>query len=132
MALLVYSTYKVLARGVEKEVIYSQIAKIMRQAKLALEENQLETFRKKIKNIFEILHRIDKKMSIYLQELLEKAKIKKGSKIYEHGISLARVAQIMGISQWELMNYIGQTEVQEYGAKDVRKRLSVARELFGK
>ena len=132
IALLIYSLYKLIARGAEKEKIYSQINSMLKQARAALEGNQFETFRKKIKKIFDVLVRIDRKVSIYFQELLEKARLKKGSKIYEHGISIARVAQIMGISQWELMSYVGQTEIPEYGIKDAKGRLQLARKLFSK
>lgn len=132
IALLIYSVYKVLSRGVEKDKIYSNINNLMKQARVALENNQFDVFRKKIKNIFETLQRIDRKVSIYFQELLDKARLKKGSRIYEHGISLARVAQIMGISQWEMMGYVGQMEVPEYGLKDVRVRLNFAKKLFEK
>jgi hypothetical protein len=132
IALLIYSIYKVMSRGVGKEKIYSQINSMMKQARSALQNNEFEVFRKKVNNMFDILLKIDRKVSIYFQELLEKAKLNKGSKIYAHGISIARVAQIMGISQWELMSYVGQTEVPEYGVKDVRARLGFARKLFAK
>lgn len=130
IALLVYSIYKVFSRGGEKKEIYTKVKAVLKQAKIALENYNLEEFRKKIRNAFDILQRIDRKVSIYFEELLEKARIKKGSSIYEHGISIARVAQIMGISQWELMGYVGKTEVPEYGLKDVKKRLEFARKLF--
>jgi len=130
IALLVYSMYKVLSRGAGKERVYNQIENMLGQAKAALQNNELVIFRKKIKNIFDVLLEIDRKVSIYFQELLEKAKLKKGSKIYEHGISIARVAEIIGISQWELMSYVGQTDIPEYGARDVRGRLAFARKLF--
>ena len=132
VALLIYSIYKVLARGAEKDKIYCQIESMIKQGRAALTTNDFDVFRKKIRNIFSVLQRIDRRLSIYFQELLEKAKLKKGSKIYEHGVSVARVAQIVGISQWELMGYVGQTESPEYGVRDVRGRLIFARKLFGK
>jgi len=130
LALLAYSIYKVLSRGADKKEVYTKIKAILKQAKIALENYNLEEYRKKIKNVFEVIKRLDRKVSIYFQELLEKAKLKKGSKIYEHGISIARVAQIMGTSQWELMDYVGKTDIPEYGIKDAKKRLDFARKLF--
>jgi len=132
IALLVYSMYKVLARGTGKNIIYTKTSSMLRQARTALQNNEIEIFRKKIKKIFDTILRIDKKVNIYFDELLEKAKLKKGSKIYEHGISVARVAEIIGISQWELMGYVGRTELPEYGAKGVAERLAFARILFQK
>jgi len=132
IALLVYSIYKVLSRGSEKAQVYTKINSMLKQAKAALQNDEMGIFRKKIKNMFDIILGIDKKVSIYFEELLEKAKLKKGSKIYAHGISVARVAEMLGISQWELMGYVGMTELPEYGVKGVAERLELAREIFSK
>jgi len=132
IALLVYSIYKVLSRGIGKEKIYSGIKGIIKQARAALEQDQIETYRKKIKNVFDIILKIDKRVSIYLEELLDKAKLKKGSKIYEHGISAARVAEMLGISQWEMMGYVGRTDLPGYGVRKVEERLAFAKSLFSR
>ena len=51
--------------------------------------------------------------------------------MHEHGISVARTAEILGIGQWELMNYIGKTWGPEFVSdQDVQKRIAVARKLF--
>jgi len=130
-ALLIYSIYKIFARGKEKQKIYSKTTPLLKQAKSALEKNNVNEFRKKIKNIFKIILDIDSGASIYLEELLDKAKLKKGTRIYEHGISIARVAEIIGISLWDLSAYIGKTNISEYSAGvSAEKRLQFAREIF--
>jgi len=132
MALLIYSAYKIFARGKDKNRIYSNLTPVLKQAKADLARDNLESFRKRVKNGFKIIMTIDSEASIYLEELLDKAKLKKGAKIYEHGISIARVAEILGISLWELSSYIGRTNLPEYktGA-DMEKRIQLARQIFG-
>ena len=130
-ALLVYSIYKIFARGKDKQVIYSKVTPILKQARAALGKNIIEDFRKRVKNIFKVILDIDSEVSSYLEELLDKAKLKKGTKIYEHGISIARVAEIIGISLWELISYVSKTNIPDYGAGvSAEKRLELTRKIF--
>ncbi len=69
----------------------------------------------------------------YIQEVIRKASINKASKIYEHGISLGQTAKILGISQWELSEYTGQTKIPDVKYNitlDVEKRAKMALEFF--
>lgn len=45
-----------------------------------------------------------------IEEVLRKASINKASKIYEHGISLAKTTKLLGVTPWELSEYIGEKE----------------------
>ena len=71
-------------------------------------------------------------MKLYVQEVINQAQIKKGSKLCEHGLSCSKSAEILGISQWELMNYIGKTKLseEEHDIVDLRTRIDYARGLF--
>ena len=80
--------------------------------------------------IFQLVSGIDKKLRLYVEEVINQAKIKKSSKIYYHGISLARAASMLGVSQWELMNYIGKTSITEFSPGNVKKRLEFTRKIF--
>ena len=79
-----------------------------------------------------LIGKIDEKLELYIEEVIEKSKIKKGSIIYEHGISVGKVAELLGLSTWELMNYIGKTTIADAGREriNVERRLAFARELF--
>ena len=84
-----------------------------------------------IKGVFKEIAKTESKIKVYIEEVIHQAQIKKGSKIFEHGISIARASEMLGISQWELMRYIGKTSITEYaGAEITKKRLKIARELF--
>lgn len=97
-----------------------------------LQQQNLISYRSRLKEILKLISEHDTKLQIYINEVIELAKIKKGSKIYDHGVSLARAAEILGISQWELMNYVGKTMIADKSEVlgDVSHRLDVARGLF--
>ena len=52
--------------------------------------------------------------------------------MYEHGISLGQVADALGVSMWELMDYIGKTRiVDKFGSEtDIKQKLEFTRGLF--
>ena len=77
------------------------------------------------------LTKLDPKLKIHIKEVFEKARINKASRLYEHGISAGRTADLLGISTWELMDYSGTTGLADKGiTKDVKERIKIARELF--
>lgn len=72
-------------------------------------------------------------MSPLIHEVLRKASINKASKVYEHGISLAKTTKLLGISAWEISEYIGEKENPHISLNqtiDVKKRASMAMEFF--
>ncbi|MBT6821290.1 hypothetical protein HOA56_02595 [archaeon] len=98
-----------------------------------LKKSNYEEFRRHIKKIYGDLANTSHEKHLYFKELLEKAEIKKGSKMFYHGISLARVAQKLGLSRWELMEYVGKTSISEnynYGT-DIEGKLEFTRKIFG-
>jgi hypothetical protein len=128
IAVLIYALSKILERGIENHYWFE---KKLEFAKVQLIKQNIDFYRKTIKEIFSQISRIDSKLKIYVQEVIEKAKIKKGAKLYYHGISIARTASVLGITQWELMNYIGKLEEPKAAATNIKDRLSFARKLFG-
>ena len=135
VAVLVYSIYKVIERPVFlEEDYYKKIQALLKEAKNNLMKDNVQNYRKSVKKLFALIDRIDKKLKLYIEEVITKARIKKGSKIFEHGISVGKAAELLGISQWELMAYIGRTELfeKEKFVDDVKGRLRFTRKLFGK
>ncbi len=102
-------------------------------AKNALEKDNEKEYKETMKRIFQHISRFEKKFGMYITQVLEHAKIKKGGRIYEHGFSAGRAAQILGISSWELMSYLGETKLSSF-TKDTststRERMNLTRRLF--
>ena len=130
IAILIYSLSKVIERK-EGKLQYSNLVKLIGAAKVALEGNNIDSYRRNIRKLFDFISSVDSKLKLYVEKVINQAEIKKGGKLYAHGISLARASEILGISQWELMFYIGKTKLTDFtGGVSVKQRLNYARSLF--
>ena len=102
-------------------------------AKDTLEKNNEKEFHNSLRKIFLKISSFEKKFGMYITEVLDHAKIKRGGRIYEHGFSVGRAAQLLGISSWELMSYLGETKIGNFtkdNAFSTKERLNFARRLF--
>lgn len=132
-AILVYALSKTLQRCVESGIAFTKFQQALDDAYAAIKTENFDSYREKIHSLFALIQSTDTKLKLYIEEVVHKAKIKKGGKLHEHGISLARTAELLGIGQWELMNYIGKTKfVETLREEDVKKRIAVARRLFAR
>jgi len=132
IAILIYSLSKIIERK-QGELNYNNILNLLKGAYDFLNKNNIDNYRKTIRKLFSFISTVDTKLKLYIEEVINQAQIKKGSKLYEHGISLARAAEILGISQWELMFYIGKTKITdayEVELISLKDRLKYARSLF--
>ena len=131
IAILIYSLSKIIERK-QKDLDYEKVLSMLNSCISSLKNNQDEEFRKSIKNIFNFIRTIDEKLKLYIHEVINQAQIKKGCKLCEHGISVARASEVLGISQWELMHYLGKTTLIDQFSEPVNvlKRLKIARGFF--
>lgn len=111
-ALLTYSLAKVAAK--EREMDYPKWKQfkedmliLLKEARQQLDKDDEKAYTKTLKQMFGVIGKLDKKLTRYATEVVTQAKIKKGSKVYEHGISAGRAAELMRISEWELQSYVG-------------------------
>lgn len=105
---------------------------VFKQALKDLGQDKAEAYRATIGGLFKKIMDTDQRLKLYIDHVVDFALIKKGSKIYDHGISLAQTANLLGINQWELMEFLGTTTVVDSFQEElgVKRRLQVARELF--
>ncbi len=99
----------------------------------ALEENKTSKYQECMRMARKTITSTALNIKPYVQEVLRKASINKASKIYEHGISLGHTAEILGVSEWELTEYAGQTKIPDIKysiSLDVKKRAALAMEFF--
>ena len=131
VAVLIYSLSKIMERK-QRDLEYERITNMLNSCLSNLNKNQDEDFRKSIKNIFNYIRLVDKKLKMYIYEVINQAQIKKGCKLCEHGISVARASEVLGISQWELMHYLGKTTLIDRFKEpvNVSSRLKFTRSLF--
>ena len=139
VAVVVYSLSKIFEREHYKQ--YSEYEKIHKIIIYSLEcsiedleKKDLKDFRKDFENIRACIKKISGKLKEYIQEVFRKARINKASRIYEHGISMEQTAKLLGITMFELADYVGKTgisDVPENKTLDTKSRIKLAEEIFG-
>jgi len=108
-----------------------EILSLLKRAINNLEQNKEREFRETIKKVLADIHALDREINVYIEDVLEFAKIKKGSRLYEHGLSLGQAAATTGVSKWELMPATGETITHERFVEPIeRKRLLLIKRLF--
>ena len=132
-AILIYALAKILERAKQKgqDVPQKIIDNIQNIIDCVSQDNDFGCD-SAYKNIFNEISKIDDKLPWHVQKVIEKANIVKGSNMFRHGISIGRVANVLGISQWDLMSYIGKTRIidKEGYVTDVESRIKLTRRLF--
>jgi hypothetical protein len=109
------------------------IDKNIRTAIKSLESNDLEKFRTAIGKIRNASNKVDGHLKEYIQDVFYKAGVNKAFKMYEHGLSSERTAELLGVSLWDLASYIGQTTISESSiteAMSVKTRIKITEEFF--
>ncbi|MDP4012155.1 MAG: hypothetical protein Q8R00_00925 [Candidatus Nanoarchaeia archaeon] len=138
IAVLMYSLGKIYERTRYKEFkdwekFNSCVKSKLRLAKDYLMKDDIKGYEINIKSIFVCIEGLDHKLKDYTKEVFETSKVSKGSRLHEHGLSLGRASEILGINSWELKKYVGGTGIYDVGesvTKDIRKRLKYGRSLF--
>lgn len=95
-------SWKSFKKNVEKELLLA-----LKQ----LKQNNVEKYHDHMKNILKRISLIDQKLNKYIIEVLRRSKIKKSSKLLERGLSIGKAADLMGVSSWELLDYVGSTKI---------------------
>lgn len=138
MTVMIYSLSKIFERSDYRktkgwDIFYKNVVNNLKDAYLQLYNGHFDKYREKIKGILDVIDKLDSKLKKYVKEVIERAYIAKGSRFHEHGISVGRVAEMLGISKWELMEYIGKTgipDVPDNIDRSISRRIYTARKLF--
>ena len=138
VAVIVYSLSKIIDRldyrnlpGWKK--FYSNILLYLDKSIKDIEEKNYEKFREDFRGIRNSIGNLSGKLKKYVREVLRNAEINKASRIYEHGISMEQTAKLLGVSLYELANYVGKTgisDVPENYTRNTKSRIKLAMEMF--
>jgi hypothetical protein len=138
VAVMVYALSKIIERKKyesykEWPAFFKRISQDIENAIATLEQKNLKGFRDRLKNIQEAINALSGHLKFYIQDVFRKAQINKASRIYEHGISAAETASLLGITQFELAEYVGRTGIADVDlsiTKPIKERLQFTRSLF--
>jgi len=103
------------------------------RAIIALKRKDIEVYRDQIDSIREYVKKLSGNFKDHIEEVFRKASINKASRLYEHGLSLGKTAKILGLTIWELNQYVGQTGIADLNlayTKDLSDRIKLAEEIF--
>lgn len=136
IAVVLYSLFKIYSRSDYFQMkSWSMFDKktldFLKVAKEKLIKGDFVRYRNVINDYLQSINKLDSRLKRYVKDVINDAKISKGSRLYEHGISAGRTSKILGISRFELMGYVGGTGIADVSVgKRVMDRLDRARGLF--
>lgn len=138
IAVMIYTLSKFLEREDYKKIsgwdrFVKKFNSTLDLAIKALKEENDKAYEKHIQKARQIIASNAPSLKKYIHDVLKKASINKGSKIYEHGISLEQTSRLLGISQWELSDYIGSkslADIKQNQTINVKTRAKMAMEFF--
>jgi len=137
VAIVVYALSKLLERkhnfsSKDFDKYFKYYLKTIDFSTVCIRKDDCDAFRNRVKDMMNVPG-LSRELRNSVKDVFHKARINKASKVYEHGVSMAATAKLLGISLWELAEYTGQTHVSDvkYNATvDVRERVKTAMEIF--
>lgn len=138
IAVLVYALSKLLERREKMKIknwdlIVRKFNSFISLSITSLMEKNVEKYVKYLEMARNSISIVSPGIKNYLQDILRRASINKASKIYEHGISIEQTAKLLGITQWELLEYSGQSNTVDINYNktiNVKKRIDMAMEFI--
>ena len=138
IAVLVYATSKILQRENYQKMsgwkeFHSSLLKNWEVMVKASEKKDMKIVVQSAGDVRNALNKIEGDLGSYIKEVFRKAEINKAFKLYEHGLSSAQTAELLGISLWDLASYIGQSSINEARinmSMPVQDRIKKTEEFF--
>ncbi|NPE26820.1 hypothetical protein HNV12_02340 [Methanococcoides sp. SA1] len=139
VAVLTYSIGKVMERDHYRNMegwkeFYDAVVKNLELAAKALEKENVKNARIYLGRIRNSLNKIEGDLGRYVKDIFRKAEINKAFKLYEHGLSTEKTAEMLGVSLWDLASYIGQSHIGDAKiaiTMPARERVKIAEDIFG-
>ncbi len=131
VTVLIYSLYKIIP-SLSKDN-YSQVLNLLGEASKSIQGKNFGQYNQSIKNLFTIVEQKGSGVREHLSTVMQAARIKKGTVLLQHGLSIGQAAGLMGLSNWDLQQYAAKTTAYEPISQtlDIKKRWAVAAKIFG-
>lgn len=138
VAVIIYALSKLIEREHYKtdkswNEFYRNFLKNISDMTMALEKNDINTFRDEVRANSKLLKGLSGKFKDYMGDVFRKARINKASKIYSQGISMEKTARMLGVSLWEISEFTGQSGVGNVNlgvTMKIEDRVKLAMEIF--
>ncbi len=128
ISVAIYALSKIIDHSNKKKLIVANLEK----ASGALAASNDERYRFYIRDLMNSIKIEDSRLRKFVSNVIEQAEVKKGCSLCENGLSIGRAANLLGISRWELMGYLGNKNAAEQSSENIptEKRLDTARRIF--
>lgn len=130
ITVLIYALYKIIpiVKPEDKEELHEHIIK----AKQALDKKDFGSYNKHLRNTYEFIQSKGASLKEHLESVMQAARVKKGTILLEHGLTIGQAAGLMGLSNWDLQEYASKTAAIEITKETMltSKRLKIAYKLF--
>jgi hypothetical protein len=138
IAVIIYSLSKIIERkGQSKVKVCDEFCmtslRLIDKAIKSLTQNDEVSFNKNLEEINMSINKLSPDSKKHIGDVFRKASINKASKIYEHGISMEQTAKLLGITQYDLASYTGQSPISETDlnlTQSVKNRIKLAEDMF--
>ena len=138
LAVIVYSLSKIIERTNYQrypgwKAFIKQSTLHLEKAARFLEKDNINKFKESILQIEKLINKLTGNFKTHVQQVFEKARINKASRIYEHGISMEKTANLLGVTIFELAEYAGQTGISDIDLSisiPVEKRIKYVMDIF--
>ncbi len=138
VAVVVYALSKIMEREDYKKLpgwnnLYNTYIGAIDKMIIALQKNDENTFRKNIESIRSAINKSSGKLKDYIKDVFRSASINKASRLYEHGISMEKTANLLGVTQFELAEYAGRGKIHdtpEAETVNVKSRIKLVMDMF--
>ena len=109
ITVLIYSIYKIIGKLNTKD--HQILVKGLETAINGLKINHFGKYNRAIKQLYNHIKKSNAKIKTHLQNVMDAARIRKGTSLIQHGLSIGQAAGLMGISNWDLQAYAGKNVV---------------------
>ena len=138
-AVLIYTLSKLIERQDDKKIpdwdnFIKKFNSILDITIVELQKHNHKIYGEHMQKARNLLENISPQHTAYIKEVIRKATINKAQKIHDHGISLGKTAQLLGISSWELVQFTAQKTSFDPNLEntyEIKKRAKMALEFFG-
>jgi hypothetical protein len=139
VAVIIYALSKLIERENYKDEknwksFYASYRGNIKKMIVSLENNDEKGFREDVDANRKLINNLGGKLKRYISDVISRAKMNKASLLYDKGISMEKTAKALGVSLWELSEYVGprvQSKENIYITMPVSERVKIAREVFG-
>ncbi len=129
VAVLLYSLFKVSScwEQSDKDEIVTQL----KIALTSLQKNSFGKYNGAIKKLFSHVKSCSAKVKDHLSDVMQAARIKKSTILFQKGLSIGQAAGLMGLSNWDLQIYAADTLSAHTEKIHAESRVKQALHIFG-